>query len=588
MRNLSTCILTTALSLWACSGSAQSATGIVFHDQNGDGIRQNEETGVAKVAVTNGQEVVLTGSDGRYEIPVSDDTIITVIKPAGYQVPIDRHGLPRHSYIHKPAGSPDEGFIFRGVAPTGDLPDSVDFPLTQIEEKDAFSVIVFGDPQPYSIDEVDLFRREVIDPLLVPGGVGPKRNIHGALFGMSLGDLVGDNLDLFGPLNEAQGLLGVPWHNIHGNHDMNFMSGDSSLTATDPDRYADETHERVYGSPNYAFQVGRVHFIVLDNVIYQGFDGFNQGRDARWPTEQKPKTGNYRGGLRADQLRFVENYLGFVPEDDLVVLAFHIPIEGGGVHRIPEQQELFRILSSHPHTFSMSGHTHFQRHWFFGKEHGYTPEQPNQHTIKDPERFPAPVHHHLNAATASGSWYRGERDEYGVPHARMRDGSPNGYTLVRFTGNRYSTQFIPARREADHQMGVSMADTLSPQAEASDREVVVNVFNGAEGDSVMMRIIPGTAHAGQNADPGEWTPMQERPGIDPSYAAMYEREQSIPEELRTNRSAPKPEESHHLWVAQLPTGLPAGTHALEFRHENLFGELHTHRHSFRVLSNSAE
>ncbi|MGP1272554.1 MAG: calcineurin-like phosphoesterase C-terminal domain-containing protein [Phycisphaerales bacterium] len=562
--------------LAASVARGQVATGVVFEDTNSDGLRQADERGIQGVAVTNGEIVVRSDDAGRYELPVDEDTIITVIKPRGYQLPLDRHGVPRHSYVHKPAGSPDDGFLFPGVAPTGPLPESVDFGLRPIDEPESFSVIAFGDPQPYSLEEIDLFRREVIDPLAVPGGVGTEGNIHGAAFGISLGDLVGDNLDLFHPLNEAQGLLGIPWHNVYGNHDMNFMAGDSSLTADDPDRWADETYERVYGSPNYAFQVGRVHFILLDNVIYQGFEGFRDETDPRWPAARKPKTGNYRGGLRDDQLRFVENYLVIVPVDDLVVLAFHIPIEGDGVHRIPEQEALFRILSTHPHTFSLSGHTHYQRHWFFGAEHGYTPPAPNQHTLHDPRRFPQPVHHHLNAVTASGSWYRGALDEYGVPHTRMRDGSPNGYTLIRFDGNRYTTEFHPARREKIHQMSVWLPE---PQAGA---EFVVNVFNGAPGDRVEWRLTTGTAAAGQGASPLAWTSMRERPGQDPSYVAMHAAESALPAELRTNRPSPQPVDSHHLWIADLPEQLPAGTHMIEIRHTDLYGRTTTHVHSIRI------
>jgi hypothetical protein len=423
----------------SASSAAQPAVGVVFIDANADGLRQADEPGLPRVAVTNGLDVVLTAEDGSYTIPVTDDTIVSVVKPAGYQVPLDPAGLPRFYYIHKPAGSPDEGFIFQGVEPTGPLPDSIDFPLTPVQEPDSYTVLVFGDPQPYTPEQVDMFRREVIDPLVIPGSSGPRGNAARALFGISLGDLVGDDLRLFEPLNQAQGLLGVPWYNVYGNHDMNFMSGHSSPTSADPDRYADETYERVYGPANYAFQVGRAHYIVLDDVIWQGYDGMDDRPAETWPDGRKPKNSNYRGGLRDDQLLFIENYLKVVPKDHLVVLAFHIPIEGEDVHRIPEQSRLFEILSSHPHTLSLSGHTHFQRHWFFGPEHGYTASAPNQHSIRDPRRFPQPVHHHLNAVTASGSWFSGDRDEFGLPHTTMRDGAPNGYTLLHVSGVRYHT-----------------------------------------------------------------------------------------------------------------------------------------------------
>ncbi|MEO1717341.1 MAG: calcineurin-like phosphoesterase family protein [Planctomycetota bacterium] len=547
------------------------ASGTVYLDANGDQVRQASESGIEGVAVTNGVQVVRTDADGRYSLPVTDDTIISVIKPAGHQVPLNEHGLPQFHYIHKPQGSPDDGYLFAGVEPTGPLPESIDFPLVRVDEPTAFSVIVFGDPQPYTLEQMDHFRADVIDPQLSPGGIGPERNIHGALFGISLGDLVGDNLDLFQPLNEAQGLLGVPWYNVYGNHDMNFLAGDLSLTAHDPDRYADETYERVYGPPSFAFQYGDAHFIVLDNVIYQGFDGMRDTDLPGWPNYQRPVTSNYRGGLRADQIEFVRNYLAVVPTDDLVVLAFHVPIEGGGVHRIPEQRALFEALSSHPHTFSMSGHTHIQRHWFFGPEHGYTAEPVNQHNREFPARFDRPVHHHLNAVTASGSWFRGAPDEYNRPHTQMADGAPNGYTLLHVDGNRYTTDIRAARRRADHLMSTHLADDLT---------LTVNVFNGAEGDTVRMRLLAdsGTPDAGT----GAWTTMEHTIKIDPHVSTVFDREQAIPAEIRGYRTVARPKDSHHVWTAELSAGLSSGTHVVEIEHLDLYGTPHREHITFRI------
>ncbi|MEM8756418.1 MAG: calcineurin-like phosphoesterase family protein [Planctomycetota bacterium] len=548
-----------------------TASGVVFHDANADGVRQTGENGIAGVAVTNGRDVVRTDARGRYTLPVTDDTIITVIKPAGYQVPLDGYRLPQHSYIHKPAGSPDEGFIFPGVEPTGPLPESIDFGLTGSPEDETFSVIVFGDPQPYSHEDVGFFRRDVIDPLTEFGDAGEPGNRYGAVFGISLGDLVGDQLELFGPLNQAQAMLGVPWYNVYGNHDMNFLSGDSSLTADDPDRYADETFERIYGSPNYAFQYGNAHFIVLDNVIYQGFDGFRDGEFELWPDGRKPTTGNYRGGLRPEQIDFVRNYLAGVPREDLIVLAFHIPIEGGGVHRIPEQRELFEALSSHPNTLSLSGHTHFQRHWFFGPEHGYDPGQPGPLAAAQPNRFDEPVHHHLNAVTASGSWYRGTFDEYGIPNTQMRDGAPNGYTLLHIDGNRYTTEFRASRRAADHQMSVSVND--------ANGKLTANIFNGAEGDAVHYRLLDPAAGS------ASWRPMAFAPGPDPLFAASHERETGqATSDAFFNRPVPRPQDAHHLWTADLPA-LPVGrTVAVEIRHLDLYGTERTHTHTISNLA----
>lgn len=47
--------------------------GIVYHDANGNGKRDKRESGIAKVAVSNGRDVVLTDAKGRYELPVGSD-----------------------------------------------------------------------------------------------------------------------------------------------------------------------------------------------------------------------------------------------------------------------------------------------------------------------------------------------------------------------------------------------------------------------------------------------------------------------------------------------------------------------------------
>jgi hypothetical protein len=45
-------------------------------------------------------------------------------------LPVDAaSNLPRFAYVHAPDGSPDLGFRFAGLAPSGKLPASIDFAL---------------------------------------------------------------------------------------------------------------------------------------------------------------------------------------------------------------------------------------------------------------------------------------------------------------------------------------------------------------------------------------------------------------------------------------------------------------------------
>src|SRR5690606_6744818 len=223
----------------ALGASAQEqVTGYVFHDTNQNGRRDRGEAGVAHVAVSNGIEVVQTDRDGRYALPIGDDHVVFVIKPAGYQAPLDAFNLPKTYYIHKPDGSP-ASLEYPGVAPTGDLPASVDFALEPADESGDFKALVFGDPQAYTKEEMEFFAK---------GIVSEAAGARDVAFGISLGDLVGDVLNLHPDYKQAVAKIGIPWYNLMGNHDMNYD--------VDADSLADETFEANFGPANYAFNYG--------------------------------------------------------------------------------------------------------------------------------------------------------------------------------------------------------------------------------------------------------------------------------------------------------------------------------------------
>jgi len=498
------------------------ASGVVFADRDRNGQRDLLERGLRGVAVSNGRDVTRTDWRGRYRLPVGDDTIVFVVKPRGWSPPIGADGLPRFYYVHKPKGSPPY-LRFAGVAPTGPLPESIDFPLVRSWERKSFRAVIFSDPQTYTLEEIDYLSRDIVAELV---GVD-------AAFGLSLGDLVGDDLSLFEPLNQAVGRIGIPWYNVHGNHDMNFRA--------QADEHADETFERVYGPTTYAFQVGRVHFVVLDDVIYAG-------------ANPDGSSGDYEGGLTARQLAFLRNYLQTVPRRDLVVLAMHVPLAPPVPHRVPQRREILEILSGHPHTLSLSGHLHLQAHAFFGVEEGYSGPRP---------------HHHFSVGSASGSWWRGAPDETGIPHATMRCGAPNGYAILSFEGNRYSLRFKAARRPADYQMTIHVPQSVAA-AGAGETEVLVNVFAGSERTRVAMRL----------GESGKWVTLERVARRDPGYVALLEREaRSRPPR---GYELPPAVDSPHLWAGRLPSDPPVGTAVVEVRAVDMFGQISRARRLLRI------
>ena len=318
---------------WAISLSfsllaQNTVTGYVYEDSNQNGKKERREKGIPEVAVSNGKEVVLTDKKGKYTLPIGTDNIIFVIKPSGFKVPVGENQLPDFYYIHKPDGSPK--LQYKGTEPTGKLPKSVNFALHAIEEPGNFTAMIFGDPQPYNKTELDQFAKGVVDK------AKEENNIS---FGISLGDLAGDDLDLHPPYVEILKRTSWHWHNVMGNHDMNY---DAKI-----DEHSDESFERVFGPANYSFNHGNAHFIILDDILYP------DPRDGK----------GYWGGFTKTQLDFVENDLKHVAKDKLIVLAFHIPLQHFNEDRFKDsdRQRLFNILADYPHRLAMSAHTHLQQ-----------------------------------------------------------------------------------------------------------------------------------------------------------------------------------------------------------------------------------
>ena len=409
--------------------AADTARGVVFNDANGNGARDPGEKNLSGVAVSNGRDVIRTDSKGRWELPCDDDAIFFVIKPTGWMTPLSADNLPRFYYIHRPAGAPPTDVP--GVAPTGPLPESVDFALRKQKEPRRFHVVLFGDTQVNDVAELNYVARDVVDEL-----VGSN-----AAFGISLGDNVGDSPELQEGVAGVVGRIGIPWYNTIGNHD--------TTPGTHDDAASDDIFERVYGPPTYAFEYGGVSFIVLDSV-FVAEDG-------------------YEGRFTQDQLAFVQNYLAGVPRDRLIVMTMHIPFRGKSA------RALFEILAGRPHTFSVAAHTHEMFHVFFDKERGWQGPNP---------------HHQFVNGSVCGSWWCGLRDETGIPHSTMNDGAPNGYAIATFDVTSYSIEYKAARRPADYQMNIYLPDEILA-ADTEKTEVLVNVFAGSEKSNVEMRVDDG-------------------------------------------------------------------------------------------------
>jgi hypothetical protein len=471
------------------------AQGVVYDDQNENGIRDPGERGLRGIRVSDQLSVTVTDEDGRWALPEREEAIYFVVKPRGYRTPVSEDNLPRFYYIHKNTEAlPLEGPT---VQPTGPLPESIDFPLIQQAEPDRFDVIVMGDPQPRDVEEVNYLAHDVLAEL-----VGTT-----AGFAVVLGDISFDNKETYLPYIQATGRVGIPFFNVSGNHDANY-------DGLDPFQHY-ETWRTVFGPRYYSFDYGPVHFIVLGDVIF-------------------PEQGDrYIAGLGSGQLEWIEEDLSHVPPETLVVLSMHIPLTPADQNA--DFARLYELLRGHPFTLSFSAHSHTVSQGFLTEEHGWPGAMP---------------HHHIVAGATCGRWWGGARDETDIPHATGSDGTPNGYFVVSFDGNEYSTLFKAARRPADYQMQVQAPDEVE-QSQLAETPVLVNFFNGNERSVVEMRV----------SDSGAWVPLEYSPQIDPLYARVTDRESGQGASVAT-----------HIWEGRLPSGLPLGGHVIRIRAVDMYGQ----------------
>ncbi len=391
------------------------------------------------------------------------------------------------------------------------------------------------DPQPESLAELEYVRDDV-----VAGLIGTP-----AAFGITAGDLMFDDLSLYGRYNAILGRIGPPWWNVGGNHDLNFEAPDA--------RRSRETFKRVFGAAHYAHEYGGALFIMLDNVEYLGADPAKPG-----------KSGKYRGFIPADQLAFVAALLRETPADRLIVLVMHIPLtsylgpDDPGISTA-NRADLLKLLGDRP-CASFAGHTHTTEHHYLGAADGAT----------------RPHHHHVLTA-ASGSWWSGPLDHRGIACADSFDGTPNGHHVLSIDGAAYTTRYVPAAEPADKQLRIS----LEVQAHADDRET----FHEASMSQLLRSPLTADQAAGASVivnvfDGGPKTvvayALDDRPAIpmtrvarpDPFVQQLYGRYPG------TIKPWVKPMPSSHLWSARLPRGLTPGTYALTVRVTDEYGREH--------------
>ena len=176
-----------------------------------------------------------------------------------------------------------------------------------------------------------------------------------------------------------------------------------------------------------AITAGGIRFILMDDV-------------------RRVRKRGYEGGFNETQKRWLDSLVRATPEKMPLVLCAHIPFT-----EIRGRDSLLNILAGREKVLLACAHLHqiYRSIPWRGLEE-------------------------LNAGATCGSWWRGVKDERGIPSALMNCGAPRGYFIADFqpgSGKWYRLSY----------KAVDRTDEASAWLEGN--RLIINVFGGSpEGD----------------------------------------------------------------------------------------------------------
>jgi C terminal of Calcineurin-like phosphoesterase/N terminal of Calcineurin-like phosphoesterase/Calcineurin-like phosphoesterase len=280
-------------------------SGVVFKDENRNGVKEDSETGIKNVPVSNGQEIVITDKKGRYTINATAGNTIFPILPSDY-IFSDRNMKNLNAC-----------FLYLKIKDHSlkDSTLSANFPLISQKVPKTFRIAAVGDVQMENDQEINYANQTIMAELMDRNDLS---------FNVFLGDLVNDEPQLLPVVRDMISQLPVSSWTVFGNHDR--------LTKSELPQNA--IFNENFGADVYAFNYGHVHFLILNTVFPKGKLG-------------------YEGRLSERQLQFITNDLKLLPKNQLLVICQHIPILF-----TENKNELFERLKGFRNVLALSGHTH--------------------------------------------------------------------------------------------------------------------------------------------------------------------------------------------------------------------------------------
>lgn len=368
-------------------GAAQNVSGTVTCDG----------AEVAGVAVSDGYEVVVTDAGGHYAMTSEKKNgYVFYSLPGGYEPELADGFLPQ---FWQPLNSPDSA-----------VPEVHDFVLRRVDNDR--HIVVFGADTHLARRNSDraLFKKGFLASLKSEADNAGNVPVYSVL----LGDLTWDVFWTQNDYNLRDYMADMkswdypmPLWPVIGNHDH-----DPSVPAGATTDFDAAGLWREVVCPNYySFNLGRVHYVVLDDINY-----LNEREDGATYSEGVAGSRNYSGIISSEQISWLRKDLSLVGSGTPVVVCLHIPAWGissafGTYGRLDNTYTLCHELRRFSKVHIVSGHTH------------------GNYTVH-PTAYSNVTEHNL--ASVCGTLWRGS----GLSgHNVCHDGSPAGYSVWTVSGN---------------------------------------------------------------------------------------------------------------------------------------------------------
>ena len=354
------------------------------------GLVSSEEGPVANVVVSDGTEVTVTDDKGIYELKSAKKWgYVFISVPSGYEVAAE--GVFPQFYQ-----------TLKGAA---DVVEQKDFKLTKVDGQDRYKLFLLGDMHLANrTNDAAQFTQFTTD-LNAYMAQHSGQKMYALTLGVMTCDLYWFKNNYALPqyretINRQVKNLQI-YHTM-GNHDNDFMTTSDYDAAV---KYVD-----CIGPTFYSFNIGQVHYVVMDNIDCSAYDG----TDSR----------NYVKKLSNEQLKWLAKDLAYVDKSTPLLVAMHAqiykPTSTGFAfdHDSANTEALLAALDGYEVHF-VTGHTH--------KVYNITPDDD---VVKGRD-----IHEHNSGAICASWWWSGNLTP-GV-HVSI-DGAPGGYAIWDIDGTDFA------------------------------------------------------------------------------------------------------------------------------------------------------